>query len=197
MAIFINNFGVGQKYGTEEGRSISDAGSFSMGGLHETIVWEIALADLTETEAVQNDKVIIPTGYRVAGLELITEVDGATGVAIDIGMIAADRNASNALYTADPNGLVAAVVVAELTAGSHYRNWGTVANELPAFASTGAWGAEAGGLLLTATPLLLTASCTTSTLFTAGKVRFVMHLIPASRATNLFRTGLSLATAQN
>jgi hypothetical protein len=197
MAIHINNFGVGQKYGTEEGRSLSDAGSMSMGGLTEAISWEIALVDLTETEAVQNDKVIVPTGYRLAGMELHVITASQTGVAIDIGFIASDRNASNSLYTADPNGLVAAVVAAELTpAGIQYRTWGTAANELPAFGSTGAWGAHADGLI-TATPLLLTASCTTSTLFTAGKIRFVAHFVPASAASNLFRTGLSLATAQN
>lgn len=191
------NFGVYQKYGTDEGRSLSDAGQYSEGGLTESIAFEIALVDLTETEAVQNDKVIIPTGYRLAGVELHVVTAAATGAGIDVGFIASDRNASNALYTADPNGLIAAVVAAELTpAGIKYVGWGTAANELPAFGSTGAWGAHLDGLI-TATPLLLTASRTTSTAFTAGKVRVITHWIAASAASNLFRTGLSLATAQS
>lgn len=190
------NFGVYQKYGTEEGRSLSDAGQYSQGGLTESVAFEIALVDLTETEAVQNDKVIIPSGYRLAGMELLCEVAAATGTAIDIGFIAADRDTGNALYTADPNGLVAAVVTAELTAGDVYKTWGTAANELPAFGSTGAWGAHADGFI-TPTSLLLTASRTDSTAFTAGKIRLVLHFVPASAASNLFRTGLSLATAQS
>lgn len=195
MGSYTDNFGMFVKTGVDTGRSISDGGSYCEGGMTESLVLEINLVDLTETESVQNDVLFIPANARIMGFELEGEENAATGVAIDIGTLAASRDTGDTAYTADPNGIAVAVVTAELTAGSYYKVWGTVANELPAFASTGAWGDDLG--TIATVDRLITASRTTATAFTAGKVRLRVHYLSESAASNEFQSGLSLAEAQD
>ena len=186
---WLNSDGLYIKYGTEEGHSITDAGQFRTADRDQVLELDIKLSDLTETESIQNDVAGIPAGALIKGFELEVAEAAATGVAIDVGFIAASRDTGDALYTADPNGVVAAVVTAELTLGAVYKCWGAAANELPAFGSTGAWGDDIA--TITPTNLLVTASRTTATAFTTGKVRLRIVYTPNVAATNEFAVGLS------
>lgn len=186
---WLNNDGLYVKFGRERGSSITDAGQYSEDGKQESIEFDINLKDLTESETIQNDTTWLPKGALISGIELEVVEAAATGVAIDVGTIHISRNPSDSAYTADPNGLLEAVVTAELTpAGLIYRNLGGGATqELPAFGSTGAWGDDLG--TVTVAPLMITASRTTSTAFTAGKVRIRVYFIPNFAATNQFAVG--------
>jgi len=189
MGTWLNGDGLYVKFGTDEGHSITDAGQFRTADRDQVLELDINLVDLTETEAIQNDVARIPSGSLIKGFELEVAEAAATGVGIDIGTIAASRNASDSAYTADPDGICVAVVTAELTLGAVYKVWGAATNELPAFGSTGAWGNDIA--TIAPTDLLITASRTTSTAFTTGKVRLRVIYTPNVAASNEFALGLS------
>lgn len=182
----VNEDGLLHKFGTNQGRSITDGGAYNEFGMTESVVLEINLKDLTETEAIQNDVLVLPKGAKLVKFELDVVESAATGVAIDVGTIHVSRDAADSAYTADPDGILAAVVTAELVAGYHYEGWAP-SGEFPAFGSTGAFGDDLGIEL--AVPMLITASRTTSTAFTAGKIRLRVHFLANAEASNQFALG--------
>lgn len=167
-----NNDGLHIKYGREEGTSTHTGGTYCYGE-NGTQIAELTL-DLTTldtSETVQNDVLIIPDNALIESVEVLTLVAAATGTAIDVGTIHISRNASDSEWTADPDGLLAAFVAATMSVvGERVTFYGpTSANteeSLPASITTG--GVQIGDV--TTAPLLITASRTDSTAFTAGRV---------------------------
>ena len=150
------------KFGTNEGASTHKAGFYSdnMSGL-QTVEVDILLASLTQTETILNDSVVIPANAQVIYVEVETVVAAATGVAIDVGLIDQDRTTE-----IDYDGLLAAFVAATMSEVGEVTRFYTH-ESFPASVATG--GVLIGTELTNAG--YLSASRTTSTAFTAGKVR--------------------------
>ena len=172
MGTWLNSDGLYLKFATDEGTSDHAGGAYCYAEDGSTVVeLVLTLADLTETETIQNDVLIIPDNALIQEVVVETLVAAATGTAIDVGTIHISRDAVDAEYTADPDGLLAAFVAASM---SHLGERGTFyvgatagsEESLPASVTTG--GALIG--TITTAPTLITASRTTSTAFTAGRV---------------------------
>lgn len=174
---WLNNDGLYIKYGTSEAASLSQGGFVCNYGTHLTYVLNLNLVDLTETESIQNDVLMIPKLSLIESVELVALTAAVTGVAIDVGLIAHDRTTTTDLNgtitDADPDGLLAAYPVAEMNVtGEYARLWASTA--IPA-AATGT-GALIGKILTV--PTLITASRTTATAFTAGRIQIKVNVIP-------------------
>lgn len=167
-----NEDGLYIKFGREEGTSTHSGGSYCYGDEgYQTAELTLDLTTLTETESVQNDVLIIPDNALIAEVTVETLVAAATGTGIDVGTIHISRDTSDSEWTADPDGLLAAFVAATMSVvGERVTFYGpTSANteeSLPASITTG--GVQIGDV--TTAPLLITASRTDSTAFTAGRV---------------------------
>ena len=187
MGSWLNPDGLYLKFGTsaspttvpDEGRSLQNAGQYANQANNEAMIeLFVELADLTETESIQNDVCIIPDNSLITKVEVLTVVGAVTGVAIDVGTIHISRNTSDSEWTADPDGLLAAFVTANMDTPGQYQLFfgsGTADAEesLPAAITTG--GVQIADI--TAAPLLITASRTTATAFTAGKVRIRVYYL--------------------
>ncbi len=151
---WLDNAGLYQKYGVDQ-TTTSSAGEYENDGQYREIEFKIDLTDLTETETVLDDNVFIPTGMRIAEIEVKTHTAAATGTAIDLGLIRTDRSTE-----IDYNGLLTAFVTATMNAAGEKYTY-TVPNT-----------AEAGALVGTTTSNvgLVTCSRTDSTAFTAGVI---------------------------
>lgn len=164
---WIDNTGLYRKYGTDQGVA-TIAGEYRNNGQLRELEFKVTLADLTETETILSDVNVVPAGARIVEIETITHTAGATGTAIDVGLIKTDRATE-----IDYNGLLAAAPIANYNlAGetSVYRQAVTI--------PTGLTGV--GALVGTNTAFVgyVTASRTDTTAFTAGilhmKIRYYM-----------------------
>lgn len=153
-----------QKYGTERAIS-SNAGEYRTDGPKRMIEFKLTLKDLTETDSIKFDNVFFPKGARIQQVEIVTDETAATGVAIDIGLVQTDR-ATEIDYQA----FAKAFPLASMSA---------LGETIVLSADNGATGI--GDLVGTVTTLsgYITASRTTSTAFTTGKVTVrIIYYVP-------------------
>jgi len=172
-------YAIHQKYGTDEGRSTQDGGMYCGYGPEQVYELILDLTELDETEAVQNDVLIIPDNCMITRVKTVCLVAAADGTAIDVGLLHISRDTSDSEFTADPNGLLAAFTTASMdTPGQTIEFFasGTANTEesLPASVTLG------GDLIgdVNVAPCVITASRTTATAFTAGKLALYIHCIP-------------------
>lgn len=175
MGTWLNSDSLYVKYGTDEGISPNSAGATLEGSGRETIEIVLDLTTLTETETIQNDVCVIPDDSLIESIEVVTLVAAATGTAIDVGTVHTSRNTSDSEYTADPDSLLAAFITATMSEVGEYTFMSAVAaSAVPA-------GTTTKGTLIgevTTAPLLITASRTDSTAFTAGRILIRLKVLP-------------------
>ena len=164
MGTWMNSDGLYVKYGTSEGVSTFKAGEYEDTIAGMTILEiTVPLTSLTETETILSDAVFIPANAFINWVETVAIVGAATGVAIDVGLIARDRSTA-----IDYDGLLAAAPTSNMnTAGetSRYQVAVTIPTGL-----TGT-GALVGTEVTTAGGGYVSASRTTATAFTAGTIK--------------------------
>ena len=172
---------INQKYGTSEGRSTADGGLYCAGGPVQVLEWDITLTDLTETESVMNDVLIVPDNSLLEKVEVVTLVGATTGAAIDVGLLHISRATDDSEFTADPDGILAAFVTANMdTVGQTYLYFGSgTANTENSLPASDTLGGDLIGDVITA-PCFLTASRTTSTAFGAGRILIRLYLRPSA-----------------
>lgn len=154
-----------KKYGPDRATATT-AGEYTTVGLLRQVELDITLANLTETETIQADTLFLPAGVRIQEVEIITQTLGATGVAVDLGLI----KASDRTTEVDYDGLLAAAPLAVMDAAGE-RTIYTASTTVPASA-TGT-GALIGTTL--AFNSHISASRTTATAFTAGVIRIIIR----------------------
>jgi hypothetical protein len=145
--------GLLRKYGPT--RTVANLGGEyrTYGRLHEVEV-KIDLTALTQTETIQSDVTVIPSGVIIQEVEINTKTAAATGVAIDLGLIKLDRTTE-----VDYDGLLAAFPTASMNA----------AGEKNIISDNTTYdGALIGAV--TAYPSFVSCSATTATAFTAGYI---------------------------
>lgn len=153
------------KYGPDKAVAGKGGEHRIYGNMHE---WKVSinLADLTQTETIMDDNVVIPKGYQIQEVELVTEIAGATGTAIDVGLSRRITAGATTLTQVDYDGLLAAAPLANHDLAGE-RTIFTAATTVPASATgTGALI----GTVLSTTGNMVSASCTDATLYTAGRV---------------------------
>lgn len=175
---WLNSDGLYVKFGKTEGVSRTQGGFVCSYGPFLQYWLNLDLVQLTETENIQNDVLVIPANSMIWSVETTTIVAAATGAAIDVGLIANTRvtttDLSGSITDADPDGLLAALTATEMSEGGEYlKFWDTTS--IPV-ASAALGGALLGEILTV--PTLITASRTTSTAFTAGNVLLGVTVIP-------------------
>lgn len=148
-----NNDGVRIKFGTEQATP-SLAGEYRNNSALREVEFIIDLANLTETEVVQDDNIMIPAGVRIAEIKVVTTTAAATGVAIDLGLVRLDRTTE-----IDYNGFLAAFVTASMDAAGETTTLVVGSSTVGALVGT-----------TTANVGYVTASRTTATAFTAGRI---------------------------
>lgn len=172
MGNWLNADGVYIKYGQDEATSLNTAGEYlTFNGAGEQVIEVVIdLADLTQTETIQNDVVFVPANAHITWVETVAVVAGATGTAIDVGLIARDRSTE-----VDYDGFLAATPLANYNAvGETCRFYET--HTVPA--SLTGTGALVGQEVTTAGGAYISASRTDATAFTAGKVKVRVAYIP-------------------
>jgi hypothetical protein len=174
MATWHNADGLYIKSGTDEGVSSHAAGEYKTYGPERMVEVEISLADLTQTETILNDVVMLPAGAFITRVDTIAEVAGATGTAIDVGLIRADRSTE-----LDYNGLLAADPIANFNAVGETNSF-----RLSTTVPTGLTGT--GALIGTALAYdgFISASMTDATSFTAGRLLVQVYFIPNALTVN-------------
>lgn len=151
MGTWLNSDGLYIRYNKDRINDKPQDGVYNFGGPTETIEVVIDLADLTTTDAVVSEGVRFPSGVLIESVSVTTDIAGADGSAIDIGLIRADRSTEH-----DYNGFVAAAATTTVNAVNK---------------TTAGTGALVGTVLAsTAKGAYMTASVA-STLFTAGRIR--------------------------
>src|SRR5574343_1528053 len=156
-----NNDNLYLKFGTE--KAVANTGGeyrTPVGKFHDVEV-KITLSALTQTETILNDQVFIPAGARIQEVELMTQTAGATGTAIDVGLIRTSDRSTEIDY----DGLLAAAPLAVMNSDGE-RTVYTAITTVPASA-TGT-GALIGTTL--ANTGHISASRTDATAVTAGVV---------------------------
>lgn len=174
MSTWTNDDGLHIKFGTSEGVSTHSAGEYNTLGPNRMVEVEIDLTELTQTEAILNDVVVLPAGAFIERVETIAEVAGATGTAIDVGLIRLDRSTE-----LDYNGLLAASPIANFNADGEYACFKVGATEPTGLTGT---GALIGTTLSNAG--YISASMTDATAFTAGRVKVRVWFVPKATSVN-------------
>jgi hypothetical protein len=171
-----------QKYGTAEGKSRGDAGMYCTYGPTQVLEWDITLSQLDQNENVQNDVLIVPDNCMLEKVEVVTLVAAATGTAIDVGLIHISRNASDAEFTALPQGILSAFATASMDTVGQYVSFVESGSEDTAVVTGTTTAAEGGDLIgdVIVAPCLLTASRTDATAYTAGRILLRLHVRPAA-----------------
>lgn len=153
------------KFGPDKATA-STGGEYVTTGEMREVELTIDLTDLTQTETIQDDGVFLPAGVRIQEVELRTQTAGATGTAIDVGLIKASDRSTEVDY----NGLLAAAPLAVMNSDGE-RTIYTAITTVPASA-TGT-GALIGTTL--AYTSMISASMTDATAFTAGVVKVIIR----------------------
>lgn len=168
MAIWWNNDGLPVSFPSDTGK-VGNGGEYSTLGLFRVDDIEINLADLTETETVQS-KLVFPKGKVLARVDVIADAAAATGVAIDVGLVRINKNATEIDY----DGILAAFPTASMDAVGE-------TNNLTKGSSYA--GALVGTVASASYPGWISASRTTSTAFTAGRIRLLLYWYKATSTT--------------
>lgn len=175
-----NKDGLYIKFGTEKASSLVDAGSpktFNSDG-ESVLQLEVNLTELTEVEQILSDVVWLPKNAQILYVKSIAEVPGETGAAIDLGLVRADRATEQ-----DYDGLLAAFPLSG--------NYDTVGDTV-VFTENGTVPASVVGtgvlvgtiIPSTSDKYYVTASRTTSTAFTAGRLKISIGYVPSALADN-------------
>jgi hypothetical protein len=156
---YMDNTGLYRKYGTEKSTA-NIGGEFKTWTNYREVQLRIDLTTLTQTETILSDTTFLPKGADIFAIETMAITGAATGTAIDVGMIKADRTTEY-----DYDGLLAAAPTANMNTDgetSVYKQAVTV--------PTGLTGTGAKiGVPLTET-VYISASRTDGTAFTAGDI---------------------------
>lgn len=166
MPYWTNADGLRIAYGQSEA-ALGNGGEYKTFDLFRVIDVEIDLATLNQTEDIVS-RVVFPFGKVLGKVEVITDVAAATGVAIDVGFQTLDGD------VVDEDGILAAFPIASMNAEGEYitlTDGGTNA------------GALVGVVAHASEPLYITASRTTATAFTAGRIRLRLHWYKKSPTT--------------
>lgn len=174
MATWLNSDGLYIKSGTDSGVSSNPGGEYKTFGPSRMVEVEVDLADLTATETILNDTVIIPASAQVERVEVITEVAAATGTAIDVGLIKLDRSTE-----IDYDGLLAAFPTANMNAVGEHSAFFETHTQPASLTGTGAIVGQ-----VTTFAGHISASRTDATAFTAGRVKIRVHFTPQALNTN-------------
>lgn len=176
MGTWKNSDGLYIKYGTDAGISPSRAGSPSVYGPEQMIEVEITLSELTQTETILNDAVVLPANSFINRVEVITEVAAATGTAIDVGLIRISDRSTEIDY----DGILAAFVRGTMDSVGEITRF-TKGSSLPASITTqGALVGASSGVY----PAHISASMTDATAFTAGRIKVRIFYEPNALSTN-------------
>lgn len=169
MGTWFNGDGLYVKFGADEGTSAHRAGCYG-GDVYGCSIVELIvdLVDLTATETILNDSVVLPANAHVIWVETTCVVVATTGTAIDIGLIDQDRTTE-----IDYDGLLAAFPTAEMAQVGETRRFYET-HTVPA-SMTGT-GALVGQEVTNAG--YFSGSRTDATAFGAGKVRIKIAYIP-------------------
>ena len=156
---WMDNTGLYQEWGVEQAVN-SKGGEYRNSGKEREIEITIDLATLTETETILDNNITMPSGVKITEIEIFVETAAATGTAIDLGFIRQDRTTE-----IDYDGLLAAFVTATMTVGNKVvlRKGGTQA------------GAMVGSGVATTLPAYFSASRTSATAFTAGRIKVTVR----------------------
>jgi hypothetical protein len=174
---WLNSDGLFVKFGKTEGVSRIQGGMVCSYGPIQDYWWDLEITQLDQNENIQNDVLVIPANSLILNCRTITVTAGATGTAIDVGLIANTRvtttDLNGSITDADPDGILAAAPIA---------NFNTVGEDsiykIAATIPTGLTGTGALiGTILTV-PTLLTASRTDGTAFTAGRLLLGIQVVP-------------------
>lgn len=176
---WLNSDGLYVKFGKTEGVSRTQGGMVCYYGPTATYWYNLELTQLDQNENIQNDVLVIPANSLILNVRTITIVAGATGTAIDVGLIANTRvtttDLNGSITDADPDGLLAAAPIANYNAAGEDSVY-----KLAATIPTGLTGTGALiGTILTV-PTLVTASRTDGTAFTAGKLLLGVTVVPTA-----------------
>lgn len=143
-------------YFADELGGVANGGEYNTLGLEREIELTINLAELTEAET-PIAKINFPHGKVLSKVEIIADTAAATGAAIDVGFV---RQGVGTVVDAD--GAVAAFPTASMNAEGKR----TVLTQGTTYA-----GALVGTVVEADEATLITASRTTATAFTAGRIR--------------------------
>lgn len=166
MSNWLNDDGLYIKYGPNSFKSTHQGGEYlTLNGVGEQVVEVVLdLTELTATETIVNDLVEVPENAHITKVETMAVVAAATGTAIDVGFVAKDRSTEvdyDGVLAAFPTGFMNAVGETQtLTQG------GTNA------------GALIGAEVTTAGGVLISASRTDGTAFTAGTIKIRVSYVP-------------------
>jgi hypothetical protein len=154
MGVWYNNDGLRIKLGTSEA-AVTRGGEYSVDGDSREYEVRFAVTPLGTSEAIQAYGVLIPSGFFIERVEVVTNVAVTSGgsATLDVGLIRQDTTTAY-----DDDGLVAALAIASFNAAGEkviLTNGSTSAGALigTALANTG----------------LITASYNTAA-FTAGEI---------------------------
>lgn len=152
---WLNSDGLYLKYGPDKATA-KIAGEYRKDGrLHEIEV-KIDLTDLTETETIVDDTVLIPANVVIQEVEIVTLTAATTGAAIDLGLIQTNRSTE-----IDYDGLLAAFPTASMNAAGEK----TIITD-----NTTYDGVKIGANPVSTVPGHITCSRTTSTAFDTGVI---------------------------
>ena len=174
MGTWNNADGLHVKFGTSEGVSGHNAGELNMLGPVHILELEVELSELTQTETILNDVVMLPDNCQVVWVRTTTEVAAVTGTAIDVGTIAKDRTTE-----VDYNGLLAAFPTGNMNTVGETVRFTAVHTELASVTGT---GAQIGTIITQ--PCYISASMTDATAFTAGRILIEVAYRAAALAAN-------------
>lgn len=153
-----NKDGLMIKYGTAKAVP-KRAGEYDFDGAVHQVEIKLDLVDLTQTETILDDLVLLPKGAIIQEVEVLATTAAATGTAVDLGLIKADRTTEY-----DYNGILAAIPAASMDTGDFTRFSEGV----------GTYNGAVLGVPLTETAYI-SASMTDATAFTAGKVQIRLN----------------------
>lgn len=164
---YMDNANLYRKYGVDKATP-KKAGEYKTFGQEREVEIKLTLSELTETETIVDDTVILPAGVLIKGIEVLTITAAATGVAIDVGLIKQTDRTTEVDY----NGILDAFVTASMN---------TVGEQVDYIAPGGIGAGTAGPLLGTVLAFNshISASRTTSTAFTTGDIRIkITFMVP-------------------
>jgi len=165
MGSWLNADSLFLKFGTDK-TTANKGGEYRNNEKYRTIEFLIDLTTLTETETPLSDTTFMPAGARIQDVVVTTQTVGATGVAIDLGLVRTDRTTE-----IDFNGLLAAFPVAQTsTAGERY-----IMQTEQTVPLTGVGTGALVGATVGVNPGYITCSRTTATAFTAGVIHVQIH----------------------